>query len=261
MKPWLLNIRSYIRHRIINILSIYSKPMPGIHILNGHFLSLDEHDSPEIFDKLLNGLLNKGVKFINIDEAATKINANETGELCQVAFTFDDGFEECFTKIKPVLDKYRIKAGFFINPNFVDGDSNYRKWFVHEQVLVNKNPMTWTQIKTLSDEGHIIGAHTMDHRDLNSNDKEMLYYQIKGAKEVIEKKLGIPCNHFAFPFGKLENISEMGVRISKEFFDFVYSQSNYRYYFSFNGRVINRRHFESNWPLKHVIYFLKSKRY
>ncbi|MGE0078237.1 MAG: polysaccharide deacetylase family protein [Bacteroidales bacterium] len=222
---------------------------------------MDDNESSEIFDELINALLKKKIKFINFEEAVTRIKSKQIVSECLIAFTFDDGFEECFTKIKPVLDKYGIKASFFINPNFVEGDGLYRKWFTEKQVLVNKNPMTWDQIKTLSDEGHTIGAHTLDHLDLNSNDREMLYYQIKESKDVIEKKLGIPCNHFAFPFGRLENISAIGVDISRQYFDFVYSQSNYRYYFSFNGQVINRRHFEANWPLKHVIYFLKSKRY
>lgn len=233
----------------------------GIHILNGHFLSLNNDASPEIFQKLLEKLKDYGVKFINFEEAALRIKNSEfPPDQCLVAFTWDDGFEECFTKIKPVLDSWNIKAGFFINPNFIDGDLEYREHFKKNIVLTDKNPMTWEMIKTLANEGHVIGAHTLDHLSLNTEDIVFLKAQIEGSKQRIENKLGIDVKHFAFPFGQLKYISAIGVDIACKTFPFVYSQDNYRHYFSFDGRVINRRHFECDWPLNHVLYFLKKKR-
>ncbi|MBN2349906.1 MAG: hypothetical protein JXJ22_13760 [Bacteroidales bacterium] len=67
-------------------------------------------------------------------------------------------------------------------------------------------------------------------------------------------------DNFVFPFGRLNQISTMGLSIAGKYFKYIFSQSNYRKYFSFEGKVINRRHFECDWPLKHVIYFLKEKK-
>ncbi len=260
MKSNYLMYRKFFRNMMIDVLSIVSKPRPGVHILNGHFLSLDNSASPELFHNLLYDLKNAGVGFINFTDAVNRITElNIPTDKCLVAFTWDDGFEECFTKIKPVLDEWNLKAAFFINPNFIDGSNVYKENFKKNVVLTNKNPMTWDMIKQLAAEGHTIGAHTLDHLSLNSTDVDFLKHQIAGSKIRIEEQLNVEVAHFAFPYGQLKYISLTGVDVACSTFSYVYSQDNYRRYFSFNGRVINRRHFECDWPLKHVIYFLKSK--
>jgi len=256
----ILKYRSFFRKHLINFLSTSAKPNAGIHILNGHFLSLKNDTPPEIFHKLLESLKGYGVKFIDFEEAAFKIKNREFPQNdCLVAFTWDDGFEECFSKIKPVLDYWDLKAGFFINPNFIDGDQNYKENFKKNVVLTDKNPMSWPMIQQLLEEGHTIGAHTLDHLSLKTDDLGFLKHQIEGSKKRIEEQLGVEVIHFAFPFGQLKYISEVAVEVACKTFPYVYSQDNYRHYFSFDGRIINRRHFECDWPLNHVLYFLKSK--
>lgn len=256
-----LSIRTSLRNRILDIISVTAKPKHGVHILNGHFLSLDDMANPHVFDTLLTSLEQKGVKLVNFTDAVNLIKSkNIPRDECMVAFSWDDGFDECFTKIKPVLDKRNLKACFFINPNFVDGTKEYRDNFTENVVLVDKPPMNWEMIKTLRTEGHTIGAHTLDHLSLNSQDETFLTSQIVGSKTRIEEVLNDRVVHFAFPFGQLKHISELGVDIAFNNFGYVYSQSNYTNYFSLGGRVINRRHFECDWPVNHVVYFLKQKR-
>jgi len=256
-----LPFRNFFRRLIINALSVKTRPKPGIHILNGHYISRDNKITKEVFAQLLDKLIFFGIEFVDFENAVELINLKKIPkDKCLVSFSFDDGFEECFTKIKPVLNLYKIKAAFFINPNFIDGNELYRSNFTTNVVKANKAPMSWEQIQKLSIEGHTIGAHTLDHLNLNIDNRNELEFQIKGSKDIIELKINKSCNHFAFPFGRIEDISELGVVVAKENFPFVYSQSDFRNYFSFNGRVINRRHFECDWPVKHVLYFLKNKK-
>lgn len=260
MNGRLIKYRSYLRNKVLNILSYKTTPKPGIHILNGHFLSLNDNASPEIFHNLLVRLSRLGAGFIDFEDAAQRIkNKTFPKNECLLAFSWDDGFEECFTKIKPVVDVWKIKAAFFINPNFIDGDNDYREHFKKDIVFTNKNPMSWEMVKQLAAEGHTIGAHTLDHLSLNCNEFSFLKHQIEGSKERIEAQLGIELRHFAFPYGRLRHISQLGVDVACSTFPYVYSQDNYRHYFSFGGKVINRRHFECDWPLNHVVYFLKAK--
>jgi peptidoglycan/xylan/chitin deacetylase (PgdA/CDA1 family) len=254
--------RSIIRNTTLDILSLFAKPKNGIHILNGHFLSLDNKKTSEIFHNLIVQLINKGVILINIQDAVARIKKHEFQvDKCYVAFTFDDGFEECYIKIIPVLNKFNIKAAFFINPSFVNGDENYKRKFLSEIVFTNsdKKSMTWNQIKELHNQGHVIGSHTMDHYRLNSFDKNY-EYQISEAKNVIEIKLNSPCNYFAYTYGKIQDFSIEALKIAESKYSYIFSQDDYRNYFSFGGKVINRRHFECDWKYKHVLYFLKSKK-
>ena len=255
-------LRKYFRDLLLNILSSNPSPKSGIHILNGHFLSLKDDMQAEIFSDQLRSLWANGLNFLDFDNAVQRIRHRDIPqEQCLVAFTFDDGFEECFSKIRPVLNEFGIKAGFFINPNFIDGDDDYQQNFKTNIVKTNKPPMSWEQILTLKEEGHIIGAHTMDHTKLDSHDLDVLEYQIGGSKRYLRTKLDSECEYFAFPYGRLKHISEKGIEIAQSHYKYIFSQSNYRSYFSFNGIVINRRHFECDWPYKHVLYFLKEKTY
>ncbi len=102
-----------------------------------------------------------------------------------IMITFDDGTASQYENALPVLTKYGFKAVFFImtvsmgKPKF----------------------MTKTQIATLSAQGHVIGAHTWDHKNVKkytSNDWEK---QIKQPKKALEDIVGKPVVYFAYPFG------------------------------------------------------------
>ena len=255
-----MKYRSYIRKIILDILANSSFPKNGIHILNGHFIA-PFSESSEVFFDLINEL-SKEVDFINIQEASNLIlnKTISTGEKL-VAFTFDDGFEECYTKIKPTLDHFDIKAAFFVNPNFIDGDKAYIDNFIKNVIYLDgyKLPMSWDQLSILKKEGHSIGAHTMDHLRLKSSQIDVLEYQIIECKKAIENRLGGTCDFFAYPYGKLQDISEEAITIAVDTFKYNFTQTNHKKYFSFNEQFINRRHFEGNWPLGHLNYFLGKK--
>jgi len=243
---------------------LIAKPSPGVHILNGHILVREKGD-PEIFRQLLQKLC-KTVKLIPVGEAVEMIQRRTVPPEPYVAFTFDDGFEEQYTGIAPVLEEFGINAAFFIIPGFVDGDQAYRDnlyrtTFTRDRFLTSpKPPMTWEQIADLQKRGHIIGSHGMNHSGLLSAGTGILKEEIIKSKEVIESKTGAPCEYFAYPFGTKKGIGKEALKMAKENYLYVFSQSEYRKYFSFDGAVINRRHFEPFWSVRHVVYFLSANK-
>lgn len=254
-------LRQKIRAFVLDFLSFNSTPKPGIHILNGHFISLDNSKSSEVFYHLIKELLDKGVELIDFKDAvALIVNKKIDVKKCYVSFTFDDGFEECYTKIAPVLNKFNNKACFFINPGFINGDEKYKINFLNNIVFTQsgKKSMTWNQIKELKSQGHTIGSHTMDHCRLNGND-ENYPYQIGESQKIIEQQLNTTCDYFAYTYGKLSDFSKDALIVAQTYHKYIFSQDNYKNYNSFDGKVINRRHFECDWKSKHVIYFLQNK--
>ena len=247
-------IRSYARSVVLNMLGTFSRPAPGIHILNAHRTYKEKE--PDTFDRLLDQL-SEHVTFVHIEEAVSMIVRHETPDRPLVAFTFDDGFDDCYEYFAPSLEKRGVNALFFVNPNYVDGDDDYIRHFNEHVVMTpGKRPMRWHQIEELSDRGHVIGAHTMDHFMINTDDERVLHDQIDTCKEVIEEHLQKACDYFAFPYGRLEHANRKAIDIACARYKYVFSQSDYKHYFSFDGRVINRRHFEPFWPLRHVHYFI-----
>lgn len=246
--------RNKIRGLILDFLGFFSTPAPGVHILNGH--RTQGEAEPETFRKLLSEL-SKTVKFVKVEEAVRMIVTNDLPDYPCAAFTFDDGFDDCYHIFAPVLEEFGVNALMFINPNYVDGNDSYIENFNNINVRTpGKLPMRWKQLKDLQNRGFVIGAHTMDHYMTAKDDEEELRYQIVECKNVIEEKLGCPCEYFAWPYGKIEHTSHKAVEMACDTYKYVFSQTDYRHYFSFNGRVINRRHFEPFWPVSHVKYFI-----
>lgn len=247
-------LRSFARNRVLDILGTFSKPANGIHILNGH--RIQDEQEPETFQELLK-ILSQHVEFIRIEEAVQMITQHQQPDKPLVAFTFDDGFMECYDFFAPILETFHTNALFFINPNYVEGDESYiRNFNEHIVMTPGKLPMRWEQIKELKNRGHIIGAHTMDHYMISTDDQKELSHQIIDCKHIIESHLDTPCDYFAFPYGKLSHANQCSIDMACKHYPYVFSQSDYKHYFSFDGKVINRRHFEPFWPHKHVFYFL-----
>lgn len=258
--------RAMIRALFLNIFGFFSKQYLDIHILNGHMVDWhhDNDEDGERFRKLLHEL-HKTCDFVNIEDAVRMIVKKECVKRPTIAFTFDDGWRDCYTQIAPQLEKFGVNAMFFINPNFANAADN-NDWNYIENFTVNttkspgKHPMTWTQIKELKERGFLFGAHTLDHYCINDDNFEELEHQIGDCKTMIEEKLGVACEYFAFPYGRLEHANPKSIDIACKYYKYVFSQSDYKHYFSYNGKVINRRHFEPFWPVSHVRYFLSKKR-
>lgn len=246
--------RSALRNQVLNILGSFKKPQPGIHILNGH--RIQKEAEPETFRLLLSALSHE-VEFVRFEDAVNLIVHHESPTRPLVAFSFDDGFMEGYDVFAPVLEEFGTNAMFFVNPNYINGDDEYIHHFDEDIVMThNRLPMRWQQLQELSQRGHLIGAHTMDHYMINSGSTETLNYQIVTCKKIIEDKIGKQCDYFAFPYGKLSEANQEAIDIACNTYKYVFSQSDYKNYFSFNGNVINRRHFEPFWPVKHLNYFL-----
>jgi peptidoglycan/xylan/chitin deacetylase (PgdA/CDA1 family) len=102
---------------------------------------------------------------------------------------FDDGWKNHYQYVKPILDRYNIKATFYIVCNYVDGDNN--------------NPegkrMNWNQILDLQKDGMEIGSHTMNHINLEGLPNKEIDYEIGQSKQCL-KSHGINASTFAYPF-------------------------------------------------------------
>ena len=251
-------LRQVLRTMFLSGAGMVKKPAPGIHILGGH--RIEDEAEPETFRRMVRDLA-KYVKFVRFEDAVRMIEAGKIPSEPLVAFAFDDGFMECYEVFAPVLEEMGTNAVFFVNPNYVEGDGEYIDNFNENIVLTaGRRPMRWKHLKELSERGFVIGAHTMDHYMINSDDEKVLEYQINTCKPVIEEHIGKVCDNFAFPYGKLTHANRKSIDIACETYRHVFSLSDYKEYYSFGGKVINRRHFEPFWPVSHVKYFLSCRK-
>ena len=206
--------------------------------------------------------MNKYVDFVNVEEAIDLITNKSKVVKPLVAFTFDDGFEDCYTQIAPVLSDFNTNALFFINPGYVEGNNEYIKDYNERIALTDsKKPMSYEMLKNLNNNGFVIGNHTYNHIRLSDFDDIMK--EVLDSKHKLEEILEISCDYFAWPYGQIKDIKEEQVDFLLKHHKYIFSGCNYTKYHSFsNSKVLNRRHFEGDWPISHLNYFLsKNKQY
>jgi peptidoglycan/xylan/chitin deacetylase (PgdA/CDA1 family) len=107
--------------------------------------------------------------------------------------TFDDGYSDNYENALPVLEKFGVKATFFITTGHL-GEAF--------QTSAGEVPMmNVSQVKKLSDSGHEIGAHTVTHPKLTKVSLSKAQTEIKESKHFLEDLLGTEVTSFAYPKG------------------------------------------------------------
>lgn len=99
----------------------------------------------------------------------------------KVILTFDDGPSRQLTKMLDILKEKEVQAIFF--------------W--QSKLLYNKRP--W---KRVIEEGHIIGSHAINHKNLTKLTSEEQYKQIKYSIDKIASLTGQEVRYFRPPFGQ-----------------------------------------------------------
>ena len=102
-----------------------------------------------------------------------------------VALTFDDGYEDAYQVVFPLLLEYGFTGTFFVlaTPAHFEWDGY----------------MTWAQMKEMSDAGMDIQSHGRDHVDLSGRSYDYLVYQIVGIQEAIQYHTGRLPRFFCYP--------------------------------------------------------------
>ncbi len=155
-----------------------------------------------------------------------------------IMITFDDGFLSSYKAIKQVLTPLGIKTLLFIPTGFVKRDrlGSWKKYVadnIYNGRLEEQNiedyhcPMEYKQLKELLLDGHIIGGHTVSHKNLRLiKENKVLKNELLDSKHELENYFGIKIDSVAFPFGGIEHIDTKALLLIKN--NYTYSYSNIR---------------------------------
>ena len=174
------------------------------------------HDIPEkdlaSFEKQIQ-FLKKEYAIINAQQLKEFLLGRGFLPNTNIFITFDDGSADQY-KAAEILDQYQIQACFFVNT----GDRN--KEFINSRPGSKLPPMTWDQIKSLHQRGHIIGSHTATHPILSKLQPYEVAQEMLQSKQSLEAVICDKVEFFAFPYGTLREISQEALLIAKKYYDF-----------------------------------------
>jgi peptidoglycan/xylan/chitin deacetylase (PgdA/CDA1 family) len=63
-------------------------------------------------------------------------------------------------------------------------------------------PASWDMLAEMQRAGMTIGSHTKSHALLTNEPLPKVYEEIRGSRQVLERKLGVPIEHVAYPYGR-----------------------------------------------------------
>jgi peptidoglycan/xylan/chitin deacetylase (PgdA/CDA1 family) len=152
--------------------------------------------SPENFALQIKTLADNGYTTITPDELNAFLTKNRPLPKKPIMITFDDGSKAQYTIGATILNKYHFKGVFFIMTVAID----------------KEHYMSQSEIKTLSDNGHIIGCHTWDHHKVSDYKKEDWQLQIAKPKKQLEKITKKPVTSFAYPYGVWNSVAADSIK-------------------------------------------------
>ena len=137
------------------------------------------------FDAQLALLHRLGYQTVTVAEIAAALRGEGVLPSRPIAITFDDGWSEQYSVAFPLLQKYGMKATFYIPSSYPTGERY----------------ITWEQLEELRDAGMEIGSHTRKHVNLTAISAEDASYEISGSKSALEAKLDITVESISYPYG------------------------------------------------------------
>lgn len=193
--------RNRIRLTIVCILVITAVATAGTCFLKSKYVvpvlmyhSIDERSketklsvSPASFRKQMKFLHERNYNVITLKELVDSMKEKNPLPAKTVAITFDDGYENNYSRAFPIIKKYNIPVTIFVVINNI-GKKGY---------------LRWKQIKEMIESGLVsIGSHTLSHSYLPSiSDKGQLYREIFASGRMLQRITGQENIFFSYPVG------------------------------------------------------------
>ncbi|APY07161.1 hypothetical protein BWZ20_02070 [Winogradskyella sp. J14-2] len=122
--------------------------------------------SIEHFENFCQYLVKNNFETIFLDSWVENPNADN-----KIVLTFDDGYLDNWVYAYPILKKYGLKGTIFINPEFIQNETDIRYnledvWNkkIDQSHLTKLGFLNWSELKAMQDSGVIdIQSHSMSH--------------------------------------------------------------------------------------------------
>jgi len=161
---------------------------PAVPILMYHHISEYQNDgnpsiyvSPKSFESQIDWLASHGFRTIGLDYFRNPVKLSGK----PLVLTFDDGYQDAYTTVFPLLKKYGFRATFYIVTNDMDKPG-----------FLSRDEMT-----EMAAAGMNFGSHSLSHPDLTRLFRYQAEQEIYGSKKILEEAVGTTVTDFCYPGG------------------------------------------------------------
>ena len=169
--------------------------------------SIDDHDhgltlAPSAFRAQLATLRELGYEFQTFGDFIDRVMRWGLPKANVAVITFDDGFEDNFTRAAPILADLNVPGTFFITSGLLQHDEAVISRFKRLTKFESAAFVSADQLRQMHAAGLEIGAHTHTHPNLARLAPAEARREIGHGKQLVEQAVGAPVRSFAYPFGK-----------------------------------------------------------
>lgn len=118
-----------------------------------------------------------------------------------VAITFDDGYATLRDRAAPILAEFGAAATAFLNVGEI-GERERRTSRPENGYYPGELFLSWRDADALLTAGWLIGSHGMAHLDLRRVSPTTAHRELTASKAEIERRFGVECGMFAYPWGR-----------------------------------------------------------
>ena len=129
----------------------------------------------------------------------------------RVAITFDDGYATLHDAVAPILAECGATATVYLNTGRI-GETARKPSDAGQGHYPHEHFLTWLEVEALAKAGWTIGSHGVEHLDLTQQDAATVMHELGDSKREIESRLGRPCRHFAYTWGRFTPALQRAVR-------------------------------------------------
>lgn len=217
--------------KIINILiyiliklKILKLPKKSLRVLMFHNIDDFNAFKNQIF------LLKKKWKILSPKDFYKIINGKKKITKRCLLLTFDDGFKSNIIVADKILKNEKLKAIIFVPLKFIllkkklDKKNFIRNNLKVKSISSNMDSLDIKDLKKFKKLDFVIGSHTFSHVNLKKiSNKKKLKFEIVDSANRLQKLLKIKINNFSFTFGRLDDISQKSLKISKNRFNYIFT--------------------------------------
>ncbi len=151
--------------------------------------------SPDKFERQLWMLRRLGLRGVTMGEGIARLR-DGTARGC-VAFTFDDGYADTLTAAAPLLKRYGFRATCYVVSGALGAHNRWDAQYLQE----TKPLMSRQQLDQWLAAGMEVGSHSCSHPRLHDLPPDAARDEIAESRVALGNMLGVPIEHFAYPFG------------------------------------------------------------
>jgi peptidoglycan/xylan/chitin deacetylase (PgdA/CDA1 family) len=166
---------------------------------------------------------------IDLSEFVDRVTAGKSLRAV-AALTFDDAYAGVFEQAAPVLRQVGVPATVFVvgtagrragfwwdqKPVVESSDPALRRQWLNtlrgdetaivpggarEELPASHRPADWSVIRSASQSGMTVGAHSVTHRSLPTLSDAELEFEVVTSRSIVEHAIGTRPDFFAYPYG------------------------------------------------------------